>query len=125
MYCRLSKSSEPWKCTVSLNFSASRPKKSKKAIIVQFGEVITDRSKVEERIRRAQRALLSPGTDYTLFLNKPEVKCPPTELTFTADSVQIEISDPTLTNLSFFDLPGMPLRDSLSSHDSHPPTTKV
>lgn len=106
MHCQLSQSSESWKCTVSLNFSASRFAKSKKAVTVQFGDTITDRSQVEERIRRAQRAVLSPDTDHTLFLNESEQRCPPTELTFTTDSVQIEISDRNLTNLSFFDLPG-------------------
>ena len=117
MHCRLSKSSEPWKCTISLNFSASRSKKSKKAVVVQFGEIITDQSQVEERIRRAQRAILSPDTDHTLFLNKPEEQCPRTELTFTSDSVQIEISDRNLTNLSFFDLPGLFLQFSVTSRD--------
>jgi len=103
MHCQLSRSSEEWECTVSLNFLSS---KSKKAATVQFGETITDRSQLEERIRRAQRAVLSPNTDHTRFLNKPEEECPPAELTFTSDSVQIEISDKNLTNLSFFDLPG-------------------
>lgn len=107
MHCRLSRSDEPWKCTVSLDFNSRRSTKSKKPVTVQFGEVITDRSQVEERIRRAQLAVLSPKTDHTRFLDTPEEKCPPTELTFTSDSVQIEISDRSLTNLSFFDLPGM------------------
>jgi hypothetical protein len=86
-----------------LNFLPSQSAKSKKAITIQFGE---------ERIRRAQRAVLSPNTDHALFLDKPEDECPPAELTFTSDFVQIEISDRNLTNLSFFDLPGMA---------SHPP----
>ena len=107
MHCRLSQSSEPWKCTISLNFLSSRSTTSKKAVTVPFGEVITDRSRVEERIRRAQRAVLSPNTDHTFFLDKPEEECPPAELTFTSDYVQIEISDHNLTNLSFFDLPGV------------------
>lgn len=112
MHCRLSQSSEPWRCTISLNFLSSpsvkskRSAKPKKAVTVQFGEYITDPSLVEERIRRAQRAVLSPNTDHSLFLDKPEEECPPAELNFTWDYVQIEISDSNLTNLSFFDLPG-------------------
>ena len=106
MHCRLSRSNESWKCIISLNFSTSRSTTSKKAATVQFGDTITERSQVEERIRRAQRALLSPNADHDLFLNKPEEEFPPAELTFTSDSVQIEISDRNLTNLSFFDLPG-------------------
>ncbi|KAF9650942.1 hypothetical protein BDM02DRAFT_1001795 [Thelephora ganbajun] len=107
MHCRLSQSSEPWKCAISLNFHSSRSVTSKNAVTIQFGGTITDRSQVEERVRRAQRAVLSPNTDHALFLDKPEEECPPAELTFTSDYVQIEISDRNLTNLSFFDLPGL------------------
>jgi len=111
MHCRLSKSSEPWKCTISLNFSSrtvktKRSDKSNKAVTVQFGDHIADPSLSEERIRRAQRALLSPGVDHSIFLGGPEEEFPPAELNFTSDYVQIEISDSNLTNLSFFDLPG-------------------
>ena len=105
MHCQLSRSSEPWKCTVSLNFHSSRSS-TKKPVTIQFGDVITDRSEVEERIRRAQRAVLSPNIDHARFLGGSENECPQAELTFTSDSVQVEISDRNLTNLSFFDLPG-------------------
>ena len=68
--------------------------------------VITDRSQVEERLRRAQRAVLSPKTNPADFLDTPEDECPPAELSFTSDYVEIEISDRDLASLSFFDLPG-------------------
>ena len=68
--------------------------------------VITDRFQVEERLRRAQRAVLSPNANPNDFLDTPEDECPPAELNFTSDYVEIEISDRDLTNLSFFDLPG-------------------
>ena len=113
MHCRLSRSDEPWRCTVSLNFHSSPSAASKKAVTIQFGDVITDPSQAEERIRRAQRAVLSPNTDHSHFLDTPEDECPSPELTFTADSIQIEISDRNLTNLSFFDLPGMFLRSTV------------
>ena len=92
-----------------MNFLSSRSATSK-GVPVQFGDVIKDPSQAEERIRRAQRAILSPNTDHTRFLNTPEDESPPTELSFTSDSIQIEISDRNLTNLSFFDLPGTSLR---------------
>lgn len=63
--------------------------------------VITDRFQVEERLRRAQRAVLSPNTNPNDFLDTPEDECPPAELSFTSDYVEIEISDRDLTNLSF------------------------
>jgi hypothetical protein len=106
-----------------LNFLSSRAATSKKAkwkedapkggVTIQFGEIITDRTQVEERIRRAQRAVLSPSVDHTVFLDEPEGECPRAELTFTTDYVQIEISDCNLTNLSFFDLPGAFFRFTL------------
>ena len=70
------------------------------------GGGITDRFQVEEQLRRAQRAVLSPNTSPDRFLDTPEDECPPAELSFTSDYVEIEISDRDLTNLSFFDLPG-------------------
>ena len=113
MHCRLSRSDKPWRCTVSLNFLSSRSATSNKAVTIQFGDVVTDPSLAEERIRRAQHAILSPNTDHTRFLYAPEDECPPPELTFTSDSIQIEISDRNLTNLSFFDLPGMLFRSAI------------
>lgn len=96
-----------------MNFLSSRSATSKKAVTIQFGDVITDPSQTEERILRAQRAVLSPNTDHTRFLYGPEDESPPPELTFTSDSIQIEISDRNLTNLSFFDLPGVFLRSTI------------
>ena len=107
MHCRLLQSTDPWKCVISLTFLPSRFTVSKTAVTVQFGDVITDRTQVEERIRRAQRAVLSPTNDHTFFLDKPEEEWPPAKLPFTSDYVEIEISDGNLTNLSFFDLPGI------------------
>lgn len=107
MHCRLLQSTEPWKCVISLTFLPSRFTASKTAVTVQFGDAITDRTQVGERIRRAQRAVLSPTADHTFFLDKPEEEWPPAELPFTSDYVEIEVSDENLTNLSFFDLPGI------------------
>lgn len=96
-----------------MNFSSSSSTTSKKAVIIQFGGDVTDPSQAEERIRRAQRAILSPNTDPARFLDTPEDDSPPPELSFTSDSIQIEISDRNLTNLSFFDLPGMFLHSAI------------
>jgi hypothetical protein len=115
MHCRLSQSTEPWKCRISLTFLT----RSKTAVTVQFGDVIRDQSQVGERIRRAQRAVLSPNADHIFFLDKPEEEWPPAELLFTLDYVGIEISDHNLTNLSFFDLPGILSRPTYSCDATH------
>ena len=73
-----------------------------------FGPVITDKEDVEERIRRAQRAILNPTTSHEHFLlgpdGEPDGK---PELSFSKNCVSLELSGPDLTDLSFCDLPGM------------------
>ncbi|KAG6883701.1 hypothetical protein C0993_004521 [Termitomyces sp. T159_Od127] len=102
--CRLSRSSEPWKCTVSLRVSEHGKMKTEK-----FGDVITNKADVEERIRRAQWAILNPtllsahgprhfltGDDHGTDL----------ELSFSSCFVSLQISGPDVADLSFCDLPG-------------------
>lgn len=73
---------------------------------VVFGPVIKDKKLVEERIRRAQRAILSPSENPTAFLSGPDEDRDHPELTFSKNCVCLEISGPELTDLSFCDLPG-------------------
>jgi len=71
-----------------------------------FGPVIRDKEEVEERIRRAQRAILRPSQDPDTFLSGPDEDSGNRELTFSKNCVSLEISGPELTDLSFCDLPG-------------------
>ena len=75
---------------------------------IPFGSVITDKREVEERIRRAQRAILCPSQTPGTFLTGPD-KDPDhsRELTFSKNCVSLEMSGPNLTDLSFCDLPGV------------------
>lgn len=74
---------------------------------IPFGQVIKDKRQVEERIRRAQRAILRPSQNPTTFLTGPDEDLDyPRELTFSKNCVSLEISGPELTDLSFCDLPG-------------------
>ena len=73
---------------------------------VPFGTVITDKKDVEERIRRAQRAILNPSTRYETFLKGPDEDPDTRELSFSKNCVCLELSGPDLTDLSFCDLPG-------------------
>lgn len=105
--CRLSYSTQPWSCKVSLRKTFDengRPMGS--AVIIPFGPVITDKKFVEERIRRAQRAILCPGRDTELFLNGPDEEIG-RDLSFSKNCVSLDINGPELTDLSFCDLPGL------------------
>ena len=77
---------------------------------VPFGPAITDKKEVEERIRRAQLAILNPDVSPQMFLSGPDVELDgESELTFSKNCVYLELSGPDLTDLSFCDLPGMNL----------------
>lgn len=77
---------------------------------VPFGPVIKDKRQVEERIRRAQRAILRPSQNTDVFLTGPDEDLDyPRELTFSKNCVSLEISGQELTDLSFCDLPGVHL----------------
>ena len=93
---------DSWKCKVSLRIFENGKVRNE-----PFGDVITDKSLVEERIRRAQRAILNPkirkdkGLKY--YLNDDDETM---ELSFSTDCVSLQISGPDVADLSFCDLPG-------------------
>lgn len=76
---------------------------------IPFGQPITEKSEVTERIRRAQRAILSPSTPSDVFLSASDT---PTELSFSANRIVLNITGPDVTDLNFIDLPG-PRLDTL------------
>ena len=74
---------------------------------IPFGPIITDKEDVEERIRRAQRAILNPRTPHEHFFSgADEDPAGGSELSFSKNCVCLELSGPDLTDLSFCDLPG-------------------
>jgi len=108
MECRLSRSAEPWQCIVYLRFSHDRQHQSLEQVTnPQFGEVMYDRTEVEERIRRAQRAVLNPELPLDYFLNGGVATAENgPQTTFTMNCVSLKISGPDVVDLSFCDLPG-------------------
>lgn len=60
---------------------------------------------MEERIRRAQRAILNPSKPSRQFLEDTEEVNDP-ELSFSSNCVSLQISGPDVADLSFCDLPG-------------------
>ena len=71
-----------------------------------FGSIIYDKSEVEERIRRAQRAILNPKKLPKYFLDKEDEDEVHSELNFSINCVSLQISGPEVADLSFCDLPG-------------------
>jgi hypothetical protein len=103
--CRLSRSDSPWKCTVELHFitdkngqSLGQPRNE------AFGDPIFDKSEVEDRIRRAQRAILNPSKPPRTFLEDDEEDA--TEVSFSTNFISLQICGPEVADLSFVDLPG-------------------
>lgn len=108
--CRLVRKDAPWQCIVSVRLTtdpAGAP--LGQARTHQFGAVIFDKGEVEERIRRAQRAILNPSKPFDAFLTAPEADAAwkPSELAFSKNCITLQISGPDVTDLSFCDLPGM------------------
>ena len=102
--CQLTHADTPWTCTVSLQLNTAadgsvltNPQK------IPFGQPITEKSEVTERIRRAQRAILTPSTPPDVFLSAADTT---TELSFSANRIVLNINGPDVTDLNFIDLPG-------------------
>ncbi|KAF8551404.1 hypothetical protein OG21DRAFT_1478160 [Imleria badia] len=104
--CKLSHSDSPWKCWVKLHFSTDPSGVPIPVKIVPFGDPITSKSLVEDRIRRAQRAILNPSKNPKSYLLQDDVS-DDSEVSFSKNYVSLEISGSELTDLSFVDLPGL------------------
>ena len=106
--CRLSYSDLPWRCRVVLSKIVDEHGQALGiAENIPFGTTITEKKDVEERIRRAQRAILNPSVNTDTFLSGPdEDPAVGNELSFSKNSVCLELNGPDLTDLSFCDLPG-------------------
>jgi hypothetical protein len=76
---------------------------------VPFGSPIYDHDKaaVEDRIRRAQLAVLNPDKPAKQYLDGDYDDAGlGSKLTFSQDCIILEISGPDIADLSFCDLPG-------------------
>ncbi|KAI0295243.1 P-loop containing nucleoside triphosphate hydrolase protein [Russula brevipes] len=107
--CQLSRSSEPWRCVVSLRITTdqngielAQPRR------VEFGDPIFDKTLVTERIRRAQYAILNPKAPIRFFLKaSSDVLKEERQLSFSSNSVCLDICGRDIDDLSFVDLPGL------------------
>jgi hypothetical protein len=72
---------------------------------VTFGQTITDKPEVTDRIKRAQRAILSPSVPPDSFLTGDGIDTE-SEFPFSYNCIILHISGPDMTDLNFIDLPG-------------------
>ncbi|KIM31730.1 hypothetical protein M408DRAFT_237585 [Serendipita vermifera MAFF 305830] len=100
--CRLSRSTSSWYCEVYLRVSRQLAE-------IPFGSVITTKSDVEDRIRRAQLAILNPSkpaSDFLGDLGRADIEAN-NEISFSSDLISVRISGKEVDDLSFVDLPGI------------------
>ncbi|KAJ7279968.1 P-loop containing nucleoside triphosphate hydrolase protein [Mycena rebaudengoi] len=112
MECTMSSSAESWSCNISLRFDHNTHGERTDPTTHDFGPTITDKNAVELYLRRAQAAILSPHIPPVDFLTKTEKElrsAPPdaNRLAFSKNAVVVALKDPSLTDLSFVDLPGL------------------
>ncbi|KAJ7773676.1 P-loop containing nucleoside triphosphate hydrolase protein [Mycena maculata] len=112
MECSMSSSAEAWSCDISLRFDYDAHGAQQETTTYSFGQTITDRNAVELWLRRAQAAILHPHLPYQTFYTKTEQELrntPPDDarLPFSKNAVLVDLRDPTITDLSFVDLPGL------------------
>ncbi|GBE86763.1 P-loop containing nucleoside triphosphate hydrolase protein [Sparassis latifolia] len=116
MECRLSSSSGSWFCQISIRWEFNDDGRRKDEVHeVPFGQLITDKNKVELMLRRAQAAVLNPTIPCSRFLtmSADELKEDfaanglKASLPFSKNVVCIDLTGPELTDLSFVDLPGI------------------
>ncbi|KAI6167303.1 P-loop containing nucleoside triphosphate hydrolase protein [Pisolithus thermaeus] len=103
--CRLTHTESDWTCVVKLHLTTDERGAPIKPRVLPFGEALTSKVEVEERIRRAQRAILNPRTDPETFLRGATVD--ENETSFSRNYVSLDISGRDLADLSFVDLPGL------------------
>jgi hypothetical protein len=105
---------DDWQCVVSLRFITDAKGQSLGQVRNdRFGPTIHNKAEVEERIRRAQRAILNPSTSSRRFLDGDDEDPEQRELTFSTNCVSLQISGRDVADLSFVDLPGaVPYFDS-------------
>lgn len=106
--CKLSRSEGAWKCIVKLHITTGPTGQPCDVVNIPFGSAITDKADVEDRIRRAQRAILNPSINSQKFLHELEDQTDEqAELSFSKNCVSLEISGKDVADLSFVDLPGL------------------
>lgn len=85
--------------------------------ITRFGTV-RNKNDLENVIRAAQLATLNPGVDPKMYMDL-KVSTDHTAIEFSPNLISLEISGPSLPNLTFYDLPGV-IAQTQNINDPHP-----
>jgi hypothetical protein len=109
----MSNSDDPWRCDVYLRFkydSQNHPLAGGQKQDMPFGGSLYTREEVQDRVRRAQLAILNPKLDDPDFPQSFLTSEPPSrsEITFSRNIIVLKVSGPDIVDLSFVDLPGTP-----------------
>lgn len=127
MECRLTqKPNSVWHCQVLLRRETDRNGKPLLDIHeIPFGDVIHSTTQLEDRLRRAQLAILNPDTSAEVILSVKEsdLQNYPRQLPFSSNVVCVDVWGPDVPDLSFIDLPGLSmirhLPKIIGAHQSH------
>ncbi|KAG9075764.1 hypothetical protein FS749_012528, partial [Ceratobasidium sp. UAMH 11750] len=108
--CRLKHTSGSWEARVLLRFESSSRAE------ISFGEALKDKGAVQDRIARAQKAVLCPDIDPRRFLAEDLES---RGRSFTKDTIVVEVFGSELSDLTFIDLPGLIANssDALTEND--------
>jgi hypothetical protein len=110
----MTRSSNTWSCCVSIRREFDiAGNKLNEIRETPFGDCITNKDEVEDRLRRAQLTILYPDIEESEWL-----RCPPDELyklmtrskgalSFSRNAVCVDLDGDGLPDLAFIDLPGM------------------
>ena len=105
--CRLSSSEGIWHAQVSIRLVVDQQGNPlQRPTLQRFGDIITSKTRVEERIKRAQLAILNPSTPAKDFLTADLPFSGTNESRFSKNSICLDISGPGVDDLAFVDLPG-------------------
>ncbi|KAH8996866.1 P-loop containing nucleoside triphosphate hydrolase protein [Lactarius akahatsu] len=105
--CRLTRGDGAWSCQVYLRRVIASSGTSVSDLPKEpFGGLITDKDLLEDRISRAQFAILNPSTPAGTFL-EGDADPGGNELTFSPNIICLEITGPDYSEISFVDLPGL------------------
>jgi hypothetical protein len=109
----MTQSGDEWRCRVLLRREFDRAgNRLNQVSEVLFGDTIKKPEEVEERLRRAQLAILHPDIEQHQWLNASKeglamlLKNKKSDTQFSKNVVCVDLSGSDLTDLSFIDLPG-------------------
>lgn len=110
MECRLASSETAWSCQLYIRweFDTLAGKRKDEVEEILFGRLITQKADVELALRPAQCAVLNPKSDPKHFerMTAEDIRKVKNALSFSQNTVCMDLSGPELTDLAFVDLPG-------------------